>query len=435
MKLSRLYIFLLICMMIFSGCSKSIDSSSAVDSETTASIENTDTTSKQTSNKLNITNPEYITYISDNQIKTDIGSWDKNAAKYYSKYIEYIAPNKKPIRILAQDKVSNEQLMYAYSILEFYLTNLEKNGYVDVANQMANNNAILVMPNGSDGDGSSPEDAIIGQPQYQNETANVGSVWYIENDYSHRDSSFEEIFHLVHQSGIGMVKNEQSAPALAEKINVSMRNALPKDKKDWGKKGLWGINAKESLLEWNAEEGSLEAEYIICVIDSYYGMWEAFDGDGALFGEYVCKSRSDLSKKDSKGLKLIKSILPSNITSMMRIDPSFKGTFIMSLDEKTPYTFKSQYLTNIQLTGNNNTNIEANNENNILIGNSGNNKIDGKNGTNIVQFNGLSTEYNIEKNEDTTTVTDLVNNRDGKDQLTNISILRFIDKDILVNSL
>ena len=398
--------------------------------QTTSNVEVSNTDSKQT---VNVTNPNYVTYVDNNQIKTNIGSWNKKAAKYYSKYIEYVAPNGKPIKILAQDKVSDEQLMYTYSILEFYLTSLDANGYNGVANQMANNKAILVMPNGSDG--STKQEALMGQPQYQNETANVGSKWYVENDYSHRDSSFEEIFHLVHQTGVGMVKNKQAAPELSQKIEAAMKNALPKDQKDWGKKGLWGINAKESLLEWKAEEGSLEAEYIICVIDSYYGMWEAFDGNGALYGEYACKSRSDLSKKDTKGLEIIKSMLPSSITSIMRIDPSFKGTFFMNLNEKASYTFKSQYLKNIKLTGKNNTNIEANDEDNILIGNSGNNKIDGKGGKDIVQFKGLSTQYNIEKNNDAITVTDSINDRDGKDEIKNISILRFADKDVLIDSL
>lgn len=91
--------------------------------------------------------------------------------------------------------------------------------------------------------------------------------------------------------------------------------------------GLWGLNAKESLMEWNQEPGALEAEYIICVIDTYYGLWNAFDGSGALFNEYIAKSRDGLAEKDPKGFSVIESIFPTHITSMMRLDPDFKGEF------------------------------------------------------------------------------------------------------------
>lgn len=385
--------------------------------------------------EVEVTNSNYTKYADENDIKFDVKTVGKEAEKYYTKYIDYTAPNGKPIHILAQDKIKNEQLLYVHSILSFYLDTLENNGHTGVANSMANNNALLVMPNGSDGDGSSPEEAIIGQPQYQNETANVGSKWYIENDYSHRDSTFEEVFHLVHNMGIGTIGNKQADPKLATTIKEGMTNALPKEKADWGKKGLWGLNAKESLMEWNQETGALEAEYIICAIDTYYGMWNAFDGNGALYGEYIAKTREGLAEKDPTGYAIVKSILPEHITSMMRVDPSFEGDFKMSFDKKDLYTYKSQYLKNIRLTGNNNSNIIGNDEDNIFIGNSGDNVIDGKDGQDIVQFLGTSEEYQIDNNRNYVTVTDSVKERDGKDQLHNISILRFIDKDIVLNEL
>lgn len=412
-------------MLLFTGCINQ----SKVNKEGDSNKGNEDIIQKV------ITNPNYVEYVNEKIIRTDTSTLGKEASKYYSKYIEYIAQNSKPIRILAQDKITDEQLMYAYSILEFYITNLEKNGYTGVADELASNNAMLVMPNGADGDGSTPDDAIISQPQYQDETANVGSEWYINNDYSHRDSTFEEIFHLVHGSGIGMVKSPKAAPELAESINDAMRNALPKDKKEWGKEGLWGINAKESLEEWNSEEGSLEAEYIICVIDTYYGLWEAFDGNGALFDEYMCKSRNELIENDPKGLAVLESMLPEYITAMMRIDPSFKGDFVMSLDETISYTYKSQYLINVMLTGNNDTNIVGNDQDNIFVGNKGNNKIDGKDGENIVQFFGESSEYNIIKTEQGCVVKDTVAGRDGEDELINIAVLRFTDTDVLMDNL
>lgn len=377
-----------------------------------------------------ITNSSYIEYPDEFDIVYSTDKLGGEAKKYYSKYIEYTAPNGKPIRILAQDKVSNEQLLYAYSLLSFYLESSHDYDKSDIANTMANNDAVLVMPNGADRDGNTPSQAIIGQPQYELETANPGSKWYIDNDYKHRDSAFEEIFHLVHSTGIGFNESELADPKMSDAIYKGMKNALPESKLDWGKKGLWGLGAKVSLIEWSMEQGSQEAEYIISVIDAYYGLWCAYPEPGAIFGEYACKDRDQVAEKDPLGLAAVESYLPPNITSMMRIDPSFEGTFKTNLDKENPYTYKSRYLLNIRLTGNNNSNIEGNDNDNIFMGNSGTNNIDGKDGRDIVQMMGSSEEYKIIYNNNEVMVIDSIEGRDGKNILTNIECLRFIDNDI-----
>lgn len=79
-----------------------------------------------------ITNDHYTPYVDKHTIIGDTTPLGGAASKYYSKYIDYIAPNGKPIRLLAQDQITNSQLLYAYAVLEFYLTNLKD----DVANRM-----------------------------------------------------------------------------------------------------------------------------------------------------------------------------------------------------------------------------------------------------------------------------------------------------------
>lgn len=429
-KKSKSILLLLIALaMIFTtACQNSQKAveNTQVEEKTT---ENQIVSSNQESDYLEPENQAYVNYKGVKDIKSTKGLGGE-AEKYYKKYIEYIAPNNGSIKILAQDKISDEQLLYAYSVLELYLKNLKSVYGEDIPNLIAESGNYLVMPNGQD-DGSA-EDAIIGQPQYQMETANVGSKWYIENDYEHRDSSFEEIFHFVHDSGVGTAKNERGSKKLANMINEGKNNALPKDKKDWGKKGIWGINAKESLEEWNSEEGSLEAEYIICVIDTYYGLWEASDTT-ALFGEYLGKTRESLKTIDPNGLEIVESFLPKQMNVMMRVDPSFEGSFKMHLDDANPYTFKSQYIDMLSLTGSKNSEIIANENDNILIGNKGDNRIDGRAGIDVVQFSGNSTEYDIDIEKGVATVSDK-KERDGKDTLINIEVLRFKDKDIEVNN-
>ncbi len=374
-------------------------------------------------------NPNYVRYVESSDIVRDTSELGENYKKYYSKYIDYIAPNGKPIRIVAADKVSDEQMLKAYNVLSFYLSDTEHYNKDKIANSMADKGTVLNMPNGADGDGSTPDEALWGQPLYQMEVQVAGSKWYQENDYEHRDASYEEIFHMVHDMGIGTTQNPAANPALAEKIKLGMERALPKDKADWGKKGVWGLESREWLLELS-KEGSLEQEYIVSGIDSFYGLWEAYtESDKGMWGMYVPKRRMGVKIKDEVAYNIITSFLGDYLTYMERIAPEFESTFKMNLDKTQAYTFKSQYLQNARLTGDKNSSLEGNALDNILLGNKGNNTLDGKDGEDVVQFSGKSIEYKISKQGDNIMVKD-TKDRDGEDTLINIEILRFTDRDI-----
>ena len=45
--------------------------------------------------------------------------------------------------------------------------------------------------------------SIDGQELYWAELPVEGDEWYMKNDWEHRDAAFEEILHLVHDTGIG----------------------------------------------------------------------------------------------------------------------------------------------------------------------------------------------------------------------------------------
>ncbi len=61
---------------------------------------------------------------------------------------------------------------------------------------------------GSD-DGTNRAAELDGQPLYQSEIQVEGHRWYIEQNYDHRDATFEEILHLVHDTGIGVDQYER----------------------------------------------------------------------------------------------------------------------------------------------------------------------------------------------------------------------------------
>lgn len=369
-------------------------------------------------------NKAYKKFIDTSDIKNDIDRVNKKLKSYYTKYLAYKAPNGKPIYIVAADKVSDEQLLKAYNVLDFYLSKHKTYDMDKVANNMADTGAILMMPNGADGKSDVKDAMLFGQPLYQNETPVTGSKWYLENDYNHRDASYEEIVHMVHDNGIGTQSNAGVLPDLQKTIYAATMNALPKDQKDWGTKGLWGLQSKDWLVELS-KEGSLEQEYLASVLDSYYGLWSAFQEEGGMWGLYVAKDRAEIKDKDPKGFEMLESFLPKYMTMMERVSPDFKGTFYMSLDKSLAYTYKSQYLLNLRLTGKENSHITANDQDNVLYGNAGNNVIDGKEGHDVVYFTGQSSEYEI-----TSGVVKDTKGRDGTDTLKNIEVLRFTDKDI-----
>lgn len=381
----------------------------------------------------NISNPNYENYKDEYDIVRDTNSLGGAAQRYYSKYMNYTAPNGKVIRLVAMDQVSDEQLLYAHGILSFYLKSNDRIDKTMIANRMAENNTVLIIPNGADRDGKTPMAAMmLGQNLNQMEIANVGSKWYIDCDYQHRDASFEEIFHMVHDYGIGTTQNPGAAPKLSKMIADAKDHALPAASSDWGKKGLWGLNS-ESWLKELSKEGSLEQEYIVSVIDSYYGLWESWtQGEGGMWGGYLAKNREEVSDKDPKGNAIIEYFLNESISQMMRIDPAFEGEFLMTYTETSPYTTKSQYLQSVSLTGSKDSKISANHLDNILMGNQGFNVIDGKQGYDLVQFRGDSTEYTIKKEGSQTVVIDQVQGRDGVNTLLNIELLRFTNKDMTI---
>jgi hypothetical protein len=337
----------------------------------------------------------------------------------FTKYTEVFAPNGKSISIIAQRGVRDIAVARARNILNFYLTNVPGSKYgtdkSGVANAMANNKAMLMMPEGEHREGHEPD--IEAQPLFESETPVDGSHWYIQNDWEHRDAAFEEIFHLVHDAGIG----------------TYMRGALPQYQKELKTEAIkslkdkrWGIQIEPDVTEWIqelAEEDSLAQEYIASVIDSYYGLWAAFDEvPGGMWGVYIAKTRSEIKTKDSTGYELLEAFLPPTMVGYESlIDPNFKGTFSLQFNEELPYTHKSQYYVDATLTGNRGSNLLGNDADNTLRGNGGDNTIDGGEGIDTVIFQGKREEYTIKEN----IVKDTIEGRDGTNTLISIEVLKF----------
>lgn len=370
----------------------------------------------------------------------DAAAQYKNA---FCKYTKLTAPNGKPIHFYAQNRISNEQMIRARNILQFYLTNVPGSIYgtdkTSVFNKMGDNNATLVMYNGSDGDVSNIAD---GQTLYETENVVEGSAAYLTNEP--RDAAFEEILHLMHDTGIGVDFSgamQGVLPSFQAEIRVATNNAAPSSIVTGGK-GLWASVDLPWLRELKAE-GSLTQEYLASVIDTYYGLAGKSSAENRN-DLYTPQTREEIKTKDPMGWALVGDDSPRKffseyVTYEARIDPSYTGIFTLNFDPALKYTYKSQYLVNATLLGNNNSQLIGNNQANILRGNDGDNRItggqgddiiDGGEGSDSIVFTGIASEYTIINNQGTITVTDNVSNRDGIDQLTNVELLIFSDSSL-----
>ena len=342
----------------------------------------------------------------------------------FNRYTKVVTPNGGKIHIVAQSNLTDEQIVRARSTLEHFLKNYPGSKYgnnkSELANKMAENGAILTLLNGQD-DGNNPVE-VNGQALFQNEIQVEGHPWYVNQDYNnHRDATYEEILHLVHDYGIGIDGHNSFPGAMPEyqsEIREAQRYALSNN--------LWGIGADRWINELT-DENSLTQEYLAALIDSYYGLWGAWkDSDThGMWGIYVAKTRNEIFLDDPIGGKIMNDIFfHPYLTYNARIDSSFSGTFSLRFDSSKPYTNHSQYLKDITLLGNNDTSVYINQLDNNIIGNKG---------INTVIFNGNSSEYIIDISDVETSITDKVSNRDGINILQDIEKIKFTDQTIELN--
>ena len=157
------------------------------------------------------------------------------------------------------------------------------------------------------------------------------------------------------------------------------------------------------------------------------------------FGRYFAGSRKRMKELDPAGYALIQKFFPPYLTYTPELPMYFEGTFSLTFNEALVYTYKSQHLAHVTLTGNNDSALIGNGFDNTLTGNSGNNifegeggndRIDGGTGTDTAVFSGSYADYKITETEKGIIVEDNQQQRDGSDTIINIEILKFSDKEI-----
>lgn len=348
----------------------------------------------------------------------------KKMNEIFTKYTKITAENGRPIHLFAQSGVDDEKLMRAREILRMYLSPVSNSEYGSskffVANSMADRNAALFFFDTQDSyEACSSKLQFVPfnwQDLYATESILPGSSSYIYNEP--RDATFEEILHMVQDYGITPMM-----PLYQKEISVAAEKAVRSNV----------YNPPSDL-----PQADYDQEYFASVWDVYRDAWR-YTSAPAQYGEYLYNTRESLKQKDPHGYGLITSFLPEYLTYNAKLDASFDGLFHLDLKTGLSYTFKSQYLLNVSLTGNLNSGLRGNDKDNVLTGNSGNNLIiggggddtlDGLSGKDTAVFIGMYSEYVVSTNNKITTIKDLVKNRDGCDSLKNMEVLKFSDQTI-----
>ena len=351
-------------------------------------------------------------------------SLGKEYSNNFNRYTNVVTPNGGKIHIVAQSNLTDEQIVRARSTLEHFLENYPGSKYgsdkSELANKMSENGAILTLLNGQD-DGNNPVE-VNGQALFENEIQVEGHPWYINQEYNnHRDATYEEILHLVHDYGIG-IDGHNSFPGAMPEYQSEIREA----QKIALSNNLWGIDAERWINEL-IDENSLTQEYLAALIDSYYGLWGAWTDSNThgMWGIYVAKTRDEILIEDSIGAEIMNNkFFHPHLTYNARIDSSFNGNFSLRFDSSKPYTNHSQYLKDITLLGSNDISVSINQLDNNITGNQG---------INTVIFSGNSSEYIINISDNKASVIDKISDRDGINILQNIEKLEFKDQTIELN--
>ncbi|MEM7309699.1 MAG: hypothetical protein AAF682_23690 [Planctomycetota bacterium] len=354
--------------------------------------------------------------------------------KHFVKYTRILAPNGKPIHILAADAWTDDQIRHGRDVLEFLLTDHPGSAHGDdkrdIANAMADRKATMVFFN-TEEDLEDAGWALFGgtdlsmQDLRANECPAPGDADYMA--HATRDAAYEEIWHLIHDYGVVPTR-----PAMVAEMQAA---------NDAAEESGW--------QGWPDDEPENHAnEYVGALIDNYYDLWTVHPtlyeahpiepGDvpegQSHFGRYFAGSRAAMRAQDPAGFALMEKFLPPHLTYTPTLPQDFEGTFSMTFDPEVAYTYKAQHLRSARLAGSNDAALVGNEHDNALTGNAGDNSLsggagddvlDGGEGEDVALYAGPRADYEVETAGGTTTVRDRVAGRDGVDTLRGVELLRF----------
>ncbi len=349
----------------------------------------------------------------------------------FSQYTEVVAPNGKPIRVLADKGWSEEKIIKARNVLEHFLTDAPGSRFgsdkSEIANSMANEEAVLILFTDWTAANNAFEKLVSqGMTNIQNLHANEITVEGTQDYLNHRtrDASYEEILHFVHVFGI-----QPTIPEYHLEITKAEEAATARGFQGWPK----------SMPE------NWPHEYFAAIYDVYMDLWKTnpaiYEGESTEgrfppgtthFGSYpLATDRESFEANDPKGYKVLQMFFQPYLTYTPVLPEDFSGTFSLQEQPGKVYTQKAKHLVNVKLSGSLDANLLGNAYDNTFSGNAGDNRVDGAAGHDVMVYPKPARFYKITKKGART----LIVRGDGKDTLVNIETLRFAGQDVSVKKL
>ena len=351
----------------------------------------------------------------------------------FDRYTAITTPSGDRVHFVAQSGVSDAKIRRAREIMRMHLADLPGAGAGaskgDVADAVSGNcGTIAMFANESEYDLADPAvstfDADFGGayvPLFGNRVIVEGSAAYLKSNPGY-DQTFGATSVLIYRQGM-LAKR----PGWVSQLALAATNAEAD--------GTFNpVNEKPYL--------NLNEAYLGVVMESHSGVWgHDPSGDGsAQNGVYAFGDRPAMVAGDESTVALMEDFFRPEHTFAAEIDMDFSGTFDLLYRETVPHTNRSQYLSNVRLTGDNASELFGTGHNDTRIGNDGNNNLRGRSGDDTLDggegldtavFSGNRSEFTITNNGDgSTTVQHNQVPGLGTDTCRRISILSFSDQNV-----
>lgn len=349
----------------------------------------------------------------------------------FARYTKILSDEGEPIHFLIHEGVGDFKVVHARRILEQHIADLPGSQYgadkSALRNSMGSLRATMILfpTEGSLWNGGPEVDDFLDdyeapfQDLLGEEIILPGSGQYSGND-PRRDASYEELCHLMH--GYGLIP---AMPGLQAAIQAATSNALANDFYD---------------PPSDLPPGDTHYEYLAFAMETWYGMWRHEPNNG----EYVFSTRAEMEAGDPMIVAILEGFFPAHHTHLASVVPGFGGTFLIEETSGVEYTFKSRYLTHVELRGGKDTDLRGNDQPGSLAGTTGDNRIEGGGGDDVIDgragsdtavYGGLRAEYGVHLLDGVVTVDDGQPDRDGRDRLMNIEWLEFADQTLDASTL
>jgi hypothetical protein len=358
---------------------------------------------KESANLANVN-----TNIGVNQIVNIPENAHKVITKNFTRYTKLSSTSGDPIHILIQEEIEDKTIIKIRETLKAFLNAVNESKYsvekLLISDKIAENGGCITI--------------FKNQLEIENTTSELNEVDLNFTHISASDIVFEDSEDYRLNSAIDFSYGKIAAFIL----QLGIKDVLPSYYTEIKDAALNAVESNYwlslSIPEWRSDEDELTNQYFAVITGIYYDLWAHTTSGLGGDSKFRFNSRQALQFGDNNGYKAILDFFPAQLEAEVILTLPEDSLFTLTHTAQYLYSLKSQHLVNITLQGDNDMDIVANKYDNVLVGNDG---------INTYRVSGLYGEYIISRQGGTTTLTDTVSNRNGKDVVEFFEHIQFSD--------